>query len=471
MVGVKKVVLKKGQELELEVTDVAFGGRGIAKVDGMAVFIDQAVTGDRARVRVVRRKKTYAEARALEILSPSPFRITAPCPYSGFCGGCKWQFVDYAQQLEFKRRHVVEALAHIGGIRDVPVYPTIASENIFGYRNKMEFSCARWRWLLPHELGRDDIPKAFALGLHVPGTFDKVIDIDACLLQPDTGNQILSMVREEMKSSGKEAYGQRDHSGFWRFAMLRHSVADDAWLVNLITSETDPDVLKPLAEKIMDRFPNIVTGVVNNVTDRKSAVAVGDVEIPLAGTPCLIERIGPFAFRVSANSFFQTNTVGAGKLYETVRGCAGLTGTEDLLDLYCGTGTIAITLSDAAARVTGIEVIPSAVEDARQNCRLNGIDNCSFIEGDIRQVLPSLTTTPQVVIIDPPRVGMHKDVVTAILEMGPPNMVYVSCNPSTLARDLALMAENYRIDSVQPVDLFPHTFHIESVVRLTRINR
>lgn len=465
------MAVKKGQELELEVTDVAFGGRGIARVDGMAVFVDQAVTGDRARVRVVRRKKTYAEARALEILSPSPFRVTAPCPYSGFCGGCKWQFVDYHRQLDFKRRHVVEALAHIGGIRDIPVQPTIASENVFGYRNKMEFSCARSRWLMPHELGREDIPKTFGLGLHVPGTFDKVIDIDACLLQPEAGNRILSMLREEMKFSGKDAFGQRAHTGFWRFAMLRHSVADDAWLVNLITAAPDPVVLEPMAQRIMSRFPGIVTGVVNNVTDRKSAVAIGDVEIPLAGTPYLIDRIGSFAFRVSANSFFQTNTPGAGKLYEIVKDGAGLAGTEDVLDLYCGTGTIAITLSNAAARVTGIEIVTSSVDDAKQNCRLNGIDNCMFIEGDIRQVLPALTTTPEVVIIDPPRAGMHKDVVAALLAMGPPRMIYVSCNPSTLARDLALMVGDYRIDGVQPVDLFPHTFHIESVVTLTRITR
>ena len=463
------MALKKGQEFELEVTDMAFGGRGFAKVDGMALFVDQAVTGDRARVRVVRRKKTYAEARALEIITPSPFRVTPPCPYSGTCGGCKWQFVDYGRQLDFKRQHVIEALDHIGGIRDVPVHATIASENIFGYRNKMEFSCTHRRWLLTHELGREDIEKGFALGLHVPGTFDKVINIDACLLQPAAGNEILSTVREEMVSSGRDTYDQKNHSGFLRFAMLRHSVADDAWLVDLVTAAPDPELMAPLAERIMARFPGVVTGVVNNVTDRRAAVAVGDAEYPLAGVPRLVDRIDRFAFRVSANSFFQTNTLGAETLYKTVRDYAGLTGTENVIDLYCGTGTIAISVSDAAAAVTGVEIVASAVDDARQNCRLNGIDNCTFIEGDIRQVLPALPQTPQLVIIDPPRVGMHKDVVAAILRIAAPRMVYVSCNPSTLARDLALMAADYRIDSVQPVDLFPHTFHIESVVKLTRI--
>ncbi len=460
--------IKKGQEIDLEITDVAYGGRGVAKVDGMAVFVDQAVTGDRVRARVFRRKKTYAEARTLEVLSPSPCRITPPCPYSRYCGGCKWQFVDYRHQLTFKKRHVVDALERIGGIRDVLVFDTIASENVFGYRNKMEFSCARQRWLLPHELGQEDIPRGFGLGLHVPGTFDKVIDIDACLLQPATGNRILSLIREEMRVSGKDAYHQRHHTGFWRFAMLRHSVAHDTWLVNLISAEAAPAIMKPIAEKLMDRFSGRIAGVVNNVTARKSAVAVGDVEIPLVGAPFLSERIEPYTYRVSANSFFQTNTRGAGNLYDTVQRFAGLAGTERVLDLYCGTGTIAIALSAKADRVTGIDIVPSAVEDARQNCRLNAIDNVTFIEGDIRQVLPGLGETPQVVVIDPPRVGMHKDVVAAILELAAPRMVYVSCNPSTLARDVALLSVDYRIDHVQPVDLFPHTFHIESVVQLTR---
>jgi len=462
------MTVKKKQIVECDVIDVAFGGKGLAKIDGFAVFIDQTVTGDRVAARIVRKKRNYAEAVVQEMLCPSPMRVEAPCPYSGFCGGCKWQFIDYPHQLEFKRRHVSESLEHIALMTDIPVHPTLPSERVFGYRNKMEFSCSDRRWLMPHELGTDaDI--GFALGLHVPGTFHKVLDTNACLLQPDTGNRILESVRRYMRQSDRPVYGLRSHEGFWRFLMLRHSVARDRWMVNIVTASEDRDAVQPLADLLMDELTEVVC-VVNNITARRSGVAIGEREIHLAGEPVLTDRIGDFEFEISANSFFQTNTRGAGKLYETVGRYADLKGDETVVDLYCGTGTIAIWLAARARSVIGLELVESAVADARKNCRTNGIDNCSFILGDIKDTLENIETTPDLLVIDPPRAGMHKNVLKQVCRLGPEKIVYVSCNPATMARDMLELKADYTLEEVQPVDMFPHTFHIESVARLVRKN-
>ena len=464
------MAVKKGREIEVAIADSAFGGRGLVKIDGLAVFVDQAVPGDRAVIRIVKKKKTFAEARVLELLEPSPFRVRPRCRYSGYCGGCKWQFLDYQRQLEFKRQHVTESLEHLALLKDVPVHATLPSEKVFGYRNKMEFSCTNRRWLMPDELGDPEIKKDFALGLHVPGTFNKVLDIDTCHLHPDEGNAIRNSVRAYMRNSGQPAYGLRSHLGFWRFLMLRHSVAHDNWMVNVVTAAENRQVLDPLAAMLREQFPT-VSSVVNNVTARKAGVATGEFEIHLAGDRTLIDRIGAYEFEISANSFFQTNTRGARILYETARRYAGLTGTETVLDLYCGTGTIAIFLADSARSVVGMEIVESAIADARQNCERNRVDNCHFLQGDIRQLLSAQVDRPDVMIIDPPRSGMHKDVVKKVLEIGSPRIVYVSCNPATLARDIALLKEDYQVAAVQPVDMFPHTFHIEAVARLDRIRR
>jgi 23S rRNA (uracil1939-C5)-methyltransferase len=461
------MTVKKGQEIELEITDLAFGGKGIAKIDGFTVFVDQAVPGDRVLALIVKKKKTYAEARVLSLLTPSPDRINAPCPYSGYCGGCKWQFFQYERQIEYKRRHVAESLAHVGGLADVTVHPTRPSERIFEYRNKMEFSCSDRRWVMPDQLNDDTIDTGFALGLHVPGTFDKVLDIDACLLPPATGNLILAEVKRYIKHSGLPIYGLRSHEGFWRFLMLRHSVAHDQWLVNIVTATEDRKVVQPLADMLCEKFSDIVS-VVNNITSRKSGIAIGEYEVVLAGERCLKERLGRFEFEISANSFFQTNTRSAVVLYDTVKQYAGLSGTEKVLDLYSGTGTIPIWLADAASEITGIEIVESAVADAHENCRRNGVTNCRFLTGDIRAVMAGIASTPDVLIIDPPRIGMHPDVVKQVLAMAPERIVYVSCNPATLARDAALMKDVYQVAEVQPVDMFPHTFHIEAVARMVR---
>ena len=459
--------IRKGQDLELEITDIAFGGKGLAKVDGFAVFVAQAIPGDRVLVRITRKKKQYAEARVLEILEESEDRIDAPCPYSGTCGGCSWQFLKYEKQLEYKRQHVAESIEHIGLIKGVPVHPTLPSPLSFGYRNKMEFSCSDRRWLMKEELGNPDMDISFALGLHVPGTFHKVLDIRACLLQPDLGNRILDDVREFMKNSDKPVYGLRSHEGFWRFLVLRHSVAYDQWMVNIVTQAEDVEAVKPLAEMLTEKYPSVVS-VVNNITARKSGVAVGEYEVHLAGEQIIRDRIGTHEFEISSNSFFQTNTRGAEQLYNIVKYYGELSGTETIIDLYSGTGTIPIVLSDAAKEIIGLEIVEGAVRDALMNCHNKGIDNCRFVVGDIKDSLEGISVKPEVMVIDPPRAGMHKDVVKQILEIVPDRIVYVSCNPATLARDLEMMKETYRVLEVQPVDMFPHTYHIESVAKLEK---
>jgi 23S rRNA (uracil1939-C5)-methyltransferase len=287
------------------------------------------------------------------------------------------------------------------------------------------------------------------------------------LLQPELGNHILDDVRKFIRASGVPVYGLRSHIGFWRFIMLRHSKAYNQWMVNIITSKEDRKTVQPLADQLVNTYPQIVS-VVNNITSRKAGIAVGEYEILLSGNPCIRDRIGEFEFEISANSFFQTNTRGAERLYETIKEYADLSESETVVDLYCGTGAIAIYISGAAKTVIGIEIAETAVNDAMNNSRINGISNCQFILGDIKEKLAEMTTEPDVMIIDPPRAGMHKDVVHKIIELAPSRIVYVSCNPATMARDLGLLKESYRLLEVQPVDMFPHTYHIESVAKLER---
>jgi 23S rRNA (uracil1939-C5)-methyltransferase len=515
---------KKGDLVELNIDRVAFGGQGVSRLDGLVIFVKGAVPGDRVRALIMRKKKAYAEAKIQELLAPSPDRIQAPCPYFGNCGGCQWQHVTYERQIEYKRGHVEEALSHIGSLSGIKVHDPIRSERQFGYRNKMEFSFSDRPWLLdppPPPLtpptrggennarGRESLsaplaragennspgrglsgaPSApvtrtsdshpplvkggrgdFVLGLHVPGTFDRIIDVNACLLQQERGNEILREVKHFAAESGLPPYGIKTHEGFWRFLALRHSAYLDQWMVNLVTSESRNDVVHPLAQQLTALFPNVKT-VVNNITARKASIAVGERETVLAGDGILQDRIGASLFQISANSFFQTNSLGTEKLYEKVADFAELKGNETVLDLYSGTGTIPIFLARSAGKVIGMEIVESAVLDARRNCRTNGIENCEFLLGDIRENLAFLRLEPEVMIIDPPRAGMHQDVLSRVLEIGPERIVYVSCNPATLARDLGLMQELYHIPEIQPVDMFPHTYHIECVAKLSKKKR
>lgn len=462
------MALKKGQTITLDITDMAVGGKGIARVNGMVVFVDQCVPQDKVVARITRKKKNYAEAKLVSVIEASPFRKTPPCPYAGFCGGCTWQFIDYEKQLDFKRRHVRESLEHIGLLENVRVHPTLTSGNQLRYRNKMEFSFSDRRWLLPHEMDSDSINRDFALGLHVPGTFHKVLDIDTCLLQPDMGNMILNDVRHFVKASGLPVYGLKSHEGFWRFLMLRHSSHYDQWMVNIITARENKESINAMARFLADKYPRVVS-VVHNITAKKAQIAVGEYETCVFGDAVIKDRIAGYEFEISSNSFFQTNTRSAEILYGIVEEYANLTGNETVFDLYCGIGTISIFLSAFSRQITGFEIVESAVADARKNCRSNGVSNCRFVSGDIKTSLSQISEKPDVMVIDPPRAGMHKDVVKQVLAMGPSRIVYVSCNPATLARDLGLMKDHYAVKEAQPVDMFPQTFHVESVVRLERI--
>jgi 23S rRNA (uracil1939-C5)-methyltransferase len=513
---------RKGDILELKIDRVAQGGHGVARVDGFVLFVKGAVPGDTARALVTRKKKDFAEARLLEAINPSPDRVNAPCPYFGHCGGCQWQHVLYSRQLEYKKNLVEEAMVRIGGFSGIRVRDPVESEKIFGYRNKMEFSFSDRPWVMDYhprlappirerETGdglpvpknscqlvggtgegefsggaatetaalssldrkdKENIAKPprqspLALGLHVPGTFSKVLDVEACLLQEDRGNEILRTVKEFAKESGVPPYNLKTHEGFWRFLTLRHSSYFREWMVNVITSEYRKELAENLSRQIASKFPDVKT-VVNNVTARRAGVAVGEWESVLTGTGVIEDRIGPYAFQVSSNSFFQTNTTGAAKLYDIVTDYAELTGSESVLDLYSGTGTIPIFIAAKSRQVVGMEITQSAVEDAGKNCRANGVDNCRFILGDIRDGLSFVPFKPDVLVIDPPRTGMHKDVAAGILELGTKRIVYVSCNPATMARDLRQMMEAYEVVEIQPVDMFPQTYHVESVAKLVR---
>ncbi len=459
------MTVRKGDCVELEVEKVAFGGRGIARRQGFVIFVRGGLPGDRVLARVYRKKKDFAEALILEVLSPSADRITPPCPYAGDCGGCQWQHALYPRQLAYKTALIRDFIGQLPGQSQAVVRHTVPSERQFAYRNKMEFSFSDRRWFPHGELHRKAVEGGFALGLHVPGTFDKVLDVEACLLQRHEGNRILRTVKAFARQSGLPAYGVKTHQGFWRFLALRHSAALDRWLVNIITRDENPEVLHALAELVGQRHPAVTT-VVHNLTRRLAAVAVGEREIILSGEGVLVDRLGPFTFRVSANSFFQTNPPVAEKIYAQVLGFAEPTGNEHVLDLYSGTGTIPIYLARAVGRVTAIEISPSAVADAQQNCRENGIDNCRFLCGDIRQKLAEITSKPDLVIIDPPRAGMHPAVTDSVAGLAAAKLIYVSCNPATLARDLAVLTRDYELVAVQPFDMFPNTYHVEAVALL-----
>ncbi|MDB9823337.1 23S rRNA (uracil(1939)-C(5))-methyltransferase RlmD [Deltaproteobacteria bacterium] len=460
------MIIRKADIVELWVDKMAYGGHGVARLDGFVIFVKGAVPGDRVTARIVKKKKDYADANLVEIIDPSSDRVQAPCPYSGLCGGCSFQGLKYERQLEYKKDQVRDSMARIGSLEGVLVHDVIPSERIYGYRNKMEFSFSDRRWLSPEEYANEEKDEGFGLGLHVPGTFYKVIDIDACLLQQDRGNSILREVKRYVRESDVPVYGLRSHRGFWRFLTLRYSMAFDEWLVNMVTSEENREILMPLAEALFKETDK-VSSVVNNVNTRKGATAFGEREITLAGKGYIRDMIGPYKFQISANSFFQTNTSGAGKLYEKVLEYAELDGSEIVLDLYCGTGTIPIFLSGRAKEVIGMEIVESAVLDATRNCVSNNALNCRFILGDIREKLSEISFKPDVIIIDPPRAGIHKDILKGVMEKAARRVVYVSCNPATMARDIGRMSEKYEVNEIQPVDMFPHTYHIEAVAKMT----
>lgn len=455
----------KGKVLEVEIENLAFGGRGIARVEGMVVFVEGAVPGDLVRAKVFKKKRQFAEARTIEVLRPAEKRIEPKCGYFGTCGGCKWQFLDYSDQLEYKTSQVKDSFEHIGMLDQVKVLDALGSPDIFNYRNKMEFSFTGSKWLTPLELEDKSIDKKEGVGLHVPGTFSKIVDIKNCLIQPEKADEILDCIRSFMLESEHAVYDGKTHEGFWRFVMIRHSVGLDSFMINIVTGYEEDEELTKLSDILTEKFPEIVS-IVNNVSGKKANIARGDYEKTIYGKNYIIEKLGDYSFYVSANSFFQTNTKGAKQLYDVVKDFADLKGDEYVMDLYTGTGSIALYISAYAKKVLGVEIVESAIKDAEKNCSLNNVDNCSFMIGDLKDVIQDLNEVPDLIICDPPRIGLHKDVVEKMLELAPKKIVYVSCNPATMARDIGLLSKKYNVEKVQPVDMFPHTHHIEAVARL-----
>ena len=467
--------LKKGSETNLLVEKLAFGGKAVARVDGLVVFLEHAVPGQLVKARILRKKRQYAEACVMEVLSQAERHSTPFCPHFGVCGGCLWQDVPYEEQLYWKRLHVVECLEHLAGIEAARVHPTVASPVTTNYRNKMEFTFSNRRWLSAEEIASRDVrfDRTFVLGLHVRGFFDKVFNLDKCFLESPQSVEILKEVRDWGLRSGLPPYSTKDHQGFWRFLVVREGKRTNQTLVHLLTApRPDGDAIADsLAGHLCARFPGITT-FVHSTTGKKAQVAVGDMSRTVTGEGYIEEELGGLRFRISAHSFFQTNPLSAEMLYEKVREFAEFRGNETVWDLYCGTGSIALFVARNVGRVLGFEVVQEAVQDAYENSALNGIENSSFRAGDLKDVIkeasgdPRGCGLPDVVITDPPRAGMHPHVIEALLGLKPKRIVIVSCNPATLARDLGLLMGAYRVEEVQPFDLFPHTPHIECVVKL-----
>lgn len=464
--------MKRGTELVLDIEKFADKGKSLSRVDGFVVFVTGAVPGDRVRAKIVKKKKSYAEARVEELIEPSGLRVEPKCRYFGTCGGCRWQHVDYDAQLAAKRASVEEALVHHGGFESVIVEATIPADPIYYYRNKMEFSFSAERWLTPDEIatGRT-FDTDFALGLHVPGTFNKVLDLHECHLQSELSAEIVNGTRQFVKDAGWAPWHIRKHTGYLRHLVIRQAGRTDDLMLNLVTSGYDAGRMDEYAGFLRERFPQVTT-LVNTINEGVAQTAFGEEFHVVFGPGVIHDRIGENTFEIAHNAFFQTNTAQAEKLYDVAAEFADLSEDDLVYDLYCGAGTITLHLADRVRRVVGVELIEEAVTNARRNAEANEVDNCTFVTGDMLKLFnPEFVEEhgrPDVLIVDPPRAGMHPKVVKQIGKLRPERFVYVSCNPMTQARDLSALSEIYTIDRVQPVDLFPHTHHVENVIRLNR---
>ncbi|MBC7186591.1 MAG: 23S rRNA (uracil(1939)-C(5))-methyltransferase RlmD [Calditrichaeota bacterium] len=470
----QRMSLEKGAEIEVEVLSLAFGGKGVARVDDLVVFVEGALPEQLVRVRITRRKRTYAEARIVEVVRQSPLATTPPCRHFPECGGCQLQHLRYDAQLEVKRQHVIDCLERLGGIASPPVVPALASPQEFFYRNKMEFAFSDRAWVPAAHLAQESNRQpGVYLGLHPRGRFDAVVDVGDCHLLSPLSNEILAHIRQFARRSGLPAYSTASRQGFWRHAVIREGKQTGQVMVNMVTSAFDEAGLKALSSELRERFPGIVS-VVSTISTSPANVAYGEQQFVLAGQPAIEEQLGRYRFQISATSFFQSNPEQALRLYETVLRYASLRGDEVVFDLYCGTGTISIFLAERAREVWGFELAEEAVADARGNCARNGIGNCHFVSGDVRTSVEKLVAEapdirPEVVVVDPPRAGVHPRVLEVLLKVAPRRIVYVSCNPSTLARDLAVLCQGgYRLGEVTPVDMFPQTWHIEAVALLEK---
>jgi 23S rRNA (uracil1939-C5)-methyltransferase len=452
----------------LEVTAMSSEGKGIARSEGLVVFIDQCVTGDVVDARVYRKKSGYREASPLTFHTYSPLRELPVCQHFGVCGGCKWQNLKYGEQLNHKQKQVSDALTRIGKLNYPEVFPILAAPEIYRYRNKMEYTFSDSRWITDAEIeSQVEISSRIALGFHIPGRFDKILDIENCHLQHDTGNRIRLFIRREAEKAGIPFFNLREQTGILRTLLMRNNAAGE-WMICLSVTSFTAEV-EQLLHQIHDEFPEITSLFYAVNAKRNDSMTDIDPRI-FKGQQWITEEMEKLRFRIHPKSFYQTNTRQALELYRKTREFAGLTGSENVYDLYTGTGTIALFLAEKAAKVTGVEYVEEAVIDARQNAIDNGISNASFFAGDMKDILTEDFFTehgkPDVIITDPPRAGMHELVTKRILESGADRIVYVSCNPSTQARDLAILDEKYSIKAVQPVDMFPQTTHVENIVLL-----
>lgn len=474
--------MKKGDIIQIKVDRYAFEGKGIGKVDlentsgnsepdSFIVFVNGAYPGDVVSAKIKKLKKSYAEAFVEEVIIPSPQRVQPRCQYFGTCGGCKQQDLDYKQQTAHKQEQVEDMFKHDGGFIGFEIENILPSENTFYYRNKMEFSFSDLQWL--KDVDDPSVSKTgFFLGLHVPNNFEKILDIEECFLQSDLSSHILNFTRELFKKRHATIYSTKTHSGYLRNIIIRQAQKTKDVMVNLVTLEENELLMKEFAAAATSKFSEITT-IVNNISKKKASIAVGDYEIVYHGSGYVYDRIGNYKFRISANSFFQTNTIQAEKLYSTALEFADLKGNEIIYDLYSGAGSIAIFVSEYAKEVYGFESVESSIYDAKENLEINKIDNVTFVQADLYKSFLAFTNVlpkPDVVILDPPRGGMHSTTVKDVLELSPKKIVYVSCNPSTQVRDIKMFVEGgYKLVKIRPVDMFPHTYHIENVALLKKV--
>lgn len=456
----------------LKIESLAAEGKGLGKWQDKVVFVPMAVPGDVVDVQIRVKRKRYMEGSVVRYVELSPMRVEPFCSHFGVCGGCKWQNVPYSEQLRFKNQQVIDQLTRIGHLELPAVRPILGSEKIQEYRNKLEFTFAPRRWFTYEEIAAGgEIADSPALGFHVPGMFDKVMDVEWCYLQAEPTNAIRNEIKRFCVENNYPFYNIREHTGFMRNVVIRVARSGEV-MVCVVFAEDDTEKRTRLMEHLATMFPLVTSWVY--MINPKLNDSTGDLEAHTSsGRDYILERLGDLKFRIGAKSFFQTNTAQAERLYDIIKEFAELSGEEIVYDLYTGAGTIACYVADKAKQVIGVEYVEEAIEDAKRNATDNGINNCVFFAGDMKDVITdefmASNGTPDVIILDPPRAGVHDDVLQAILRAAPTRIVYVSCNPATQARDLAILAEKYRVTEVQPVDMFPHTHHIENIVKLKKL--
>lgn len=452
-----------------EIVDIASEGTGVAKIEDMVIFVEGAVPGDVCDMLVYRKKKSYAQAKLTELKKASPRRVKPQCSYFGTCGGCKWQHLDYTAQLEFKQNQVVQAMKRLAKVEVGETLPIIGCVDQYFYRNKLDFAFSNRKWLTEQQIASgEQFDNRNGLGFHIAGAFDKVLDIEKCWLQADISNRIRNEVRRFALEKDYAFFDIRNQEGFLRSLIIRTSSTGEAMVI-FSFFEDHKKQIEALLNHLIKEFPEITSLIY--VINPKGNDTIFDLPVQtFHGKPYIIEEMEGLKFKVGPKSFYQTNSKQAYELYKVARDFAGLTGNEVVYDLYTGTGTIAQFVSKHASKVVGVEYVPEAIEDARENAKLNKITNCAFFAGDMKEVLSDGFIAehgkPDLIITDPPRVGMDEKVVRKLLEIGAPRIVYVSCNPASQARDLALLAEKYEVLKMRAVDMFPQTLHIENVALL-----